>query len=360
MDLARLRIGFLAGTLGQGGSERQLYYILRTLRQLGCQPHLFSNTQGEFWEQPIRSLNVPVTWIGKNRSPLARLLKLHQELRRLNLDIVQSHHFFTNPYTAFAARASGKMDVGAIRNDVITEIQANGPILGQICLKAPRILAANSMNGICNAINAGVAVNRLRLLPNIVDCETFKPLETKKSAEVVLLTIGRLDPQKNQQLFLQAIARLGREYNKPVIGRIAGDGPCLTFLKKSRDELGLSEDQFEFLGLVADPIPLYQSADIFILTSDWEGTPNVVMEAMACGLAVVATRVGGVSDLIEDGKTGLLIEPGNLEMLVEVLINLIERSDLRESLGAEARQHIKENCDLATLPETLSNFYASL
>ena len=361
MDFTRLRIGFLAGSLGQGGSERQLYYILSTLRNEGCKPYLFSLTQNEFWETRIRSLGIPIIWIGKNGLPLARLLYFIHELRGLNLDIVQSHHFFTNPYTAFAARALGMLDVGAIRNDVISEIRANGPILGPICLKFPRVLAANSKNGIRNAINEGVAISRLRLLPNIIDCEMFNILEDKKSAEVVvLLTIGRMDPQKNQQLFLQAIARIGQKNTKQVKGRIAGDGPCRKSLEKSRDDLGLSEDQLEFLGLVVDPVSLYQTADVFVLTSNWEGTPNVIMEAMACGLAVVATRVGGVADLIEDGKTGFLVDPGNLEMLVESLMDLIEKPNLRSSIGGAARQHIKKNYNLATLPETLSNFYTSL
>jgi glycosyltransferase involved in cell wall biosynthesis len=125
-------------------------------------------------------------------------------------------------------------------------------------------------------------------------------------------------------------------------------------------EFGILKDQVEFLGLVADPIPLYQTADIFVLTSDWEGTPNVVMEAMACGLVVVATRVGGVPELIEDGETGFLIEPGDLENLVKVLVELIEHPDLRASMGAAARQHIVENYDLTTLPRTIANFYKTL
>src|SRR5262245_10008242 len=97
-DLSRLTISFLAGTLGQGGAERQLFYSLRTLKESGAHPQLFCLTRGEFWEEPIRDLGVPIRWIGKHQSRAVRLACLIDSLRKDRPMIIQSQHFYTNIY----------------------------------------------------------------------------------------------------------------------------------------------------------------------------------------------------------------------------------------------------------------------
>src|SRR5215510_2403397 len=105
LDLPKLNICFVAGTLGQGGAERQLYYMLRELRENGATPRLLSLTRGEFWESRISELGVPITWIGESPSRLKRLSKIIATLRAEPPDVLQSQHFYTNLYVAGAARA---------------------------------------------------------------------------------------------------------------------------------------------------------------------------------------------------------------------------------------------------------------
>src|SRR5262245_54420855 len=142
-DLKGLRVCFIAGTLGQGGAERQLFYILRALVESGAEPSVLSLGRNEFWEARIRSLGVPTEWVGRRTSRLARLGTVIAAVRGRRPDVVQSAHFYVNLYTVLAARAAGAREVGAIRSNVLWEVADVGR-LGRLSLRAPRTVAANS------------------------------------------------------------------------------------------------------------------------------------------------------------------------------------------------------------------------
>src|SRR5579862_4193219 len=98
MDLAKLKICFLAGTLGQGGAERQLFYNLKALRECGADVRLLCLGQHEFWEDPIRRLGIPIIYVGRSKSKLKRLVRIVAELHRDRPAIFQSQHFYTSAY----------------------------------------------------------------------------------------------------------------------------------------------------------------------------------------------------------------------------------------------------------------------
>ena len=102
------------------------------------------------------------------------------------------------------------------------------------------------------------------------------------------------------------LAQVREKSSSPVKGILVGAGPLREPLERQAAGLGFSPETLEFRGEVHDLTPVYREADILALTSDWEGTPNVVLEAMASGLAVVATKAGGISDIVQHGKTGFL------------------------------------------------------
>ena len=361
VDLAKLKICFIAGCLGQGGAERQLYYMLRSLRSLGVEPKLLSLTNGEYWEEKIQQLGVPVTWVGQRRSRLWRLARIVAVLRKFKPDIIQSQHFFANLYAVGAARILRIAEIGAIRSDVTTEVRANGPVLGRLCVRAPHVLAANSRRAIRTAVELGVPNSRLRYLPNAVDNDRFTPLPNANpngnDAPLRLLCVGRLVTLKRVDVFLQAVARLQSTLTNGVKANIVGDGPERSNLESQSVKLGLLPETVVFRGAVSDVAAVYRNADILVLTSDWEGTPNVLLEAMACGLPVVATRVGGVPDVVQEGVTGSLVDAGDIDALVNRLTALSNSPAMRAELGRRARQYILANHSLDQLPNSLQSLY---
>jgi glycosyltransferase involved in cell wall biosynthesis len=357
---AKLDICFLAGTLGQGGAERQLFYILKSLRESGARVRLLCLTRGEYWEHKIRALGVPITWIGQRGARALRLSRIIQTLRQQPSQIVQSQHFYTNLYAATAARVLGLREIGAMRNDAVSEVRANGALLGRLSLRTPRVMAANSQQAIGNAIRMGVSASRLHFLPNVVDTELFKPAPRAASEVVRLITVGRLTEQKRMDRFFSILASLRQKTGKEIKATVVGDGPLRQELEQQAARLGLLPDAIEFRGKVADTSTVYREADIMVLTSDYEGTPNVLLEAMACGLPVVATRVGGVPEIVRQDETGKLVAAGDENAMTEALLMLTNNPSRRRELGARARQFVLNNHSPVILPQRLASLYEAI
>lgn len=357
LDLARLNLCFLAGTLGQGGAERQLFYILKALRDSGASLRLMCLTRAEFWEKKVTELKVPVTWIGNHSSKLARVVALIKALRRNPPDVLQSQHFYTNLYVAAAARALGIHEIAALRNDGISEMRANGPLLGRLSLRLPRVLVANSRTAIRNAIALGVPNERLHFLPNVVDTLQFKPEVREPKPTVTLVTAGRLVEQKRIDRFLRLVMNIKRYSQFPIKAIVVGNGPLRGELELQAAQMNLLPEVVEFRGAIADMASVYREADLFVLTSDWEGTPNVVLEAMSCGLPVVATRAGGMAEIIQPGETGDLADVGDEKQMISIMLNLVNNLEQRMYLGSNARNYILANHCPTRLPSRLAEIY---
>lgn len=360
-NLSNLKVCFLAGTLGQGGAERQFFHILQSLCQAGVSTRLLTLTQGEFWEQPIKSLGVPITWVGDSPSRIRRLFRVLGEARNDLPDVLQSQHFYTNACACLVARMLRVSGIGAMRNNGRSEVIASGPILGRLNLRMPDTLAANSRSAIEYALAHGVPASRLHLLPNVVDTDWFKPLTSISNGPPTLIAVGRLVKQKRMDRFISLVSRLRTECGLDARGLIVGSGreheDLQPQLEEQAEQLGLLPDILQFRGAVSDMRPVYHEAAVCVLTSDFEGTPNVLLEAMASGLPVVATRVGGVPGIVRHGQTGFLHEPDDLEGMTASLAELVRNPVLRMEMGARARTHVEENHSLERLPVYLNGLY---
>ncbi len=149
----------------------------------------------------------------------------------------------------------------------------------------------------------------------------------------VLTFIGRLDPPKDPFTLLEAVKKLAGE----IVLLIVGDGELRLQVKKTICEHRL-ESRVRLLGYRTDVHRILAASDIFVLSSRWEGLPYAIIEAMMAGLLVVATKVGGVPELIEDGVTGFLVPPENSDALAKALQKLIADSKLRQRMGKNERE----------------------
>lgn len=356
-NLAQLKVCFLAGTLGQGGAERQLFHILCALVQNGCVPRVLYLRQNEIWESRIQALGLRVTRVGQFKSKLGRLLKILVELRKDPPLIFQSQHFYMNAYAGAAARMLGLVSIGALRSNGVMEMRDCGPAGGWLNLHMPHLMAANSWAAMRHAASQNVPPSRLFLLSNVVDTAGFNPGAFRRGGPLRLLAAGRLIESKRFDRFVALIAQLRLTLKCDLNGIIVGDGPLKDSLQAQAVSLGLPPSALDLRGDLADLAAVYREADVFVITSEYEGTPNVLLEAMASGLPVVATNVGGVPDVVHDGQNGLLVEAGDEEGLYAALERLLRAPELRSSLGRSAQVYVQANHSLTRLPSMLSALY---
>ncbi len=170
----------------------------------------------------------------------------------------------------------------------------------------------------------------------------FVPDKTKRDPNVVkILSLSRLVPRKGLPTFIEALGIVAKKARFPFKVTIGSEGPLKEELRKRAKDLGI-ENKIEFPGFIEDSqkVALCQSHNIFVLPSLHEGFPIVSLEAMATGMAIVATNVGGIPDEVTDN--GILVPKENPEKLAKALVKLINNFELREEMGNKSRKRIEK------------------
>jgi glycosyltransferase involved in cell wall biosynthesis len=211
--------------------------------------------------------------------------------------------------------------------------------------------------------------DQVTLIPNGIDTEEFHPPsndareDARKRLRIpldafVIGGVGRLVLQKNFDLFLEVAAGILASRSE-VLFLIAGTGPLEVDLKAKADRLGIA-DKVRFLGHVEDRVGLYHALDVLLMTSDFEGTPMVLLEAMACGLPIVASAVDGIAEVCTRGHDAFLGAPGDPGEFSKGLSFLIEHPEVMDALALNARQTVIQGYDIRRLARCVEDVYDSL
>lgn len=214
----------------------------------------------------------------------------------------------------------------------------------------------------------GVPEPRVSLLYNGVDLDRFRPRESRNEArraewgarpdEILIAGVGRLHPQKNFRLFLRVARRLV-ERGAPARFVLAGSGPLRAELEREAAGLGLG-GRLRFLGYVPDTRAVFGACDMLMMTSDYEGLPLTLLEAMATGVPSVCSAVDGIREIIRDGETGLLAEPGAEDAFTSQALRLINDPGLRSRIVKAARERVERDFDAAGMAAAVEAVYRRL
>ena len=174
---------------------------------------------------------------------------------------------------------------------------------------------------------------------------------------VHIVMTARFSSPKDHHTLLQALAQIGasQEWSLELIGT----GPGQMEVADQVNELGF-EDRVEFAGEVDDVARRLSRGQLYVLTSNWEGLPRSIIEAMRAGLPVVASNVGGVSEMVRDGENGFLVEPGNVEQLSERLQKVLSDPELRQRMGEKSRRYFEEGFRFEEMVEKTLEVYRAV
>lgn len=353
-------MALIAGSLGRAGAEKQLVYAARTLAEQGILVRVFALTRGEHYEAELLRRGITVTYVPLGNYPPLRLVVLACALARYRPHVIQSTHFFANLYVALLAPWLGAVGLGSIRSDAVHDVAANGR-WGPRLLSAPRGLVANSHAAAHNARRLAPGTSPISVIQNVLDLEEFDgqvgtPPPRRDPSRFVVVGIARHVATKRLDRFLTIVAA-ARERDPSIYGLLIGDGEERPSLERQAANLGLLPDGITFKG-ERDDVPRFLcTADVLLLTSDHEGFPNVLLEAMAAGLPVVATPAGDSPIVVDHGRTGYIVDFEDHQAAVGRLLQLAHSQELREELGRAGRMRVEEVYGLNQLRGRLREVY---
>src|SRR3989344_3454156 len=176
-------------------------------------------------------------------------------------------------------------------------------------------------------------------IPNGVETGRFVPIDRPANPKVKILFIGRLIPRKGFDRVVHALPKVRELAQVPFEVEVVGTGKYRQELDELGEQLGVS-DLIRYVGMVPyDQLEKsYQYADVFVLMSLSEGMPSVILEAMGCGLPIIASDVGGNNEIVHEGENGYLIIGDDVHLLADRIVNLLEDAQLRQQMGAKSRE----------------------
>jgi glycosyltransferase involved in cell wall biosynthesis/peptidoglycan/xylan/chitin deacetylase (PgdA/CDA1 family) len=351
-----IRVAIMVDRYIAGGTQRQAIELLKRIdrQRFRIYPVCFHDDGP--WTSQVAELGDPISYFpiyGFGRPGTARqLLAFAAWCRRNRIAVMHTWDIYSNVFgLAGAALAGVPVRIGSRRG-------LGGPPrvrrLQRAAYRFAHRIIANSRAAADQVALDGVPASRITTVPNGIDLARF-PGRTVSSHSKRLAMVACLRPGKRVDVLIAAAPRV-LERHPTAEFVIAGDGPCREDLIALSRSTGVDR-AFHFLGHRDDVATVLADADLFVLPSESEAFPNVILEAMATGLAVVATRVGGIPELVEEGVTGRLVEPGNPQQLAASLIEMLDAPDRAIGLGRNGRRRIEQTYSFDRMVEQFESLY---
>jgi glycosyltransferase involved in cell wall biosynthesis len=346
------RILYLIVTLPVGGAEEHLLSLVRNLDRARFSPLICCVGKSGPIGKEIEDAGGCVIELGRLErggydGEIVSLLR--DVIRREKVSLVHSHLYHANLYGRLAAFREGVPVVCTISNTYVRPKVHRRIINWWLARRTHRIIAGSE--AIRNDVVKYDCVlpEKVLVIPWGTDTEKFEvPLSRKEARRKLELpeegfivgTVGRLEEQKGQKFLLEAIGRLRRQ-GKELSLLLIGSGREEERLRETARREGVTED-VQFLGTRRDLPDLFRAMDAFVLSSLWEGLPIALLSAMASGLPIIATPVGGIPEVIRDGENGYLVPPRDAGALAETIWRVREDPIHATSCGAAALRTVRE------------------
>lgn len=362
-----IRVLHVVAGLGAGGAERVAANLLRTLdrEQFDAGAISLRGPFGTELGEILAQDGIPVWYMGKERgfdpSVLARVTRT---MERFRPQVVHTHTYGLHYAFPFMLRHRIPAMIHTVHNLAEREMDGwSGRLVRRIAFRRG-VLPVAIAGEVADSIRRVYGIDDFPLIPNGIPVDAFRGrLEDRERwrkeegfapTDVLFVCVAGLRPQKNLALLLEAFHR-GPASDPRAHLLLVGSGALKSELERQIGALGLQE-RSHLLGLRADIAEILNAADVFVLSSDYEGNPLSVMEAMAAGKPMISTAVGGVPELVEGG-CGLLVPPRDAQALSKAMRYMLESPEARKSMGEASVRRAVERFDLRVMTEAYENLY---
>lgn len=356
-----------------GGAERLVVNLLRYHDREHYTPVCvcLGESTGSHYEAEVQSCGVPLHFLGKGqKADWKTLQKLNTLFRRYRPLVVHTHMLGLNyayplmiwhrtPVRIHTVHSLAQKELGIRVSRIVRTLAFRHRIGGVVPVAVAQEVRV-TLEQLYGYWDAPVIANGIPTDDYAFNLERRVQWRAKHRIEpeaCVVTIVARLVELKNHALLLRAFARL--RTGQSVYLLIVGDGPLRESLEQQATQLGISS-KVRFLGLRSDVPDILNASDIFTLASRWEGNPMSVQEAMASGLPVVATAVGGIPELIEPGTHGMLVENEDEIGFANALQTLVDSPELRQRMGQAARAYAVKHFDIRNTVRAYEQLYESI
>ena len=350
VSFRRTKVAIALMQFGYGGAERMVTLLASHLDTTRFDVRVFcvyGEPLGNVMETTVINHGVPIEYIGKGLGfSIKAVHSVWRALSAFSPDVVHTHLSACIYCAPWVAAHKVKM-LHTLHNIPEKELGGIKRLVMKVMYRTRRAIpvAISQSNRRLTAEYYGLPYGKVGLVVNPVEVEAFRdsnpvPWE-KRSWDFIC--VARLNEQKNHKLLIEAINKLVSldEFHDGASIKLAlvGSGPLEEEIRNTIRASGL-EKNISMLGKRDDISELLHDSKCFILTSSYEGLPMTILEAMAAGLPVVAPRVGGISDIVEDGITGLLVEPNDLSSLINAMKEMVSNQNMLDSMSAKAKRAV--------------------
>ncbi len=333
-----LDVVLLLTSFDVGGTERQMVELATRLDQSRFRPHLACfHERGRLRDEipariPVRAF--PLSGFATPRA-IGQLAAFAGWCRSIGAAIVHTCDLYGNIFGLPGAALAGVPVRIANRREILTGDKSRAQLTGQrLAYRAAHAVVANSMAARDQLVREGVPAAKVRLIANGLDALRFTPVPARPAPRRIVM-VANLRAEKGHDTLLRAAPRiLARHPDASVT--LVGGGPRRDALETLTRALGIG-DRVRFLGECRDVAPVLAEHDLFVLPSRSEAFPNALIEAMATGLPVVATAVGGIPEVVRPGVNGLLVPPDDDAALADAVLGLMDDPARAAALGRAAR-----------------------
>jgi len=356
--------------LRSGGAEQMAVHLMSQMHGNGFDitALVLGKKEGSPLEQILEQRGVSTIFLNKGAGFDPRVYgRVHRALAQVGPDIIHTHvHVlrYLLPEILFSYR---DVTIHTVHNLAEWEVEPRAQWLQKVAFKAG-IRPISVAHEVARSLERRYGVRESQVIPNCIPVEAFRPSPQEREQwrsrqgiapdDVVYTCVALFRPQKNHQRLLRAFAAgPGKDPRAKLL--LAGAGPldeCLRAMVAAEQLV----EKVHFLGLRKDVSQILMGSDVFVLSSDYEGNPLALMEAMAAGLPIISTSVGGVPELVTEGKDGFLVAPSDELRFSDALNLLLVDPAKRRGMGAAARRSAEEKFDLPIMVQAYKHLYESV